>query len=681
MKLFVGSSHSTCDYYLAVPFGPSSSDPAMAEVSAPRSALSALSVNNAHHLQSSHNTRLSLSHKPLSKANAATAASFDTANTAAKRSSLTKRQSLSSTRQSLLPASSNTSRHSLSSRNSLSHPSRPSSLTHSSTSTRGDPRPIHDKSYLKAEIQKIIAYAATNHYHNPLSVKVLTSPSSKDFKALMLWLVQRVDGSFEWTDGGKEVEDDIKRVMRLFGYPFNVSKNAIIAAGTPHTWPSLLVMIGWLVDFLSYDEAVNGWYDRQEGDVGQSDGVEEEGEEFDTERCYFRYMCASYSAMMAEDTQSTQQVEDALAASFNRRTQRIERELTTMESRRLQLAAEGEAHRVLARQVAELRQRRANFESDKERFLVYKAEMEAHLSHQNDKATTRQAEVEERQRREAELKKEQAALNEAIACQEFTPLQLQSMLHQQQLLTDTLTDIAQQQTRATAEVYEGERSISERLTSLHSLLSEYNKLAVAVELVPVAARHAAGGEYSLRVTEESAGWVTPNPTTAVQPHLAVLHRQLTATANSLTAQVRGLHDDWQRLSESNSDKSKQAASTRSQCDKREESYKRDKEDMNNTLRQLIEQVEAVEAKVNEQRNSSDRHDRETAEKALAEVEAERVRRDVEWRDVRVREQRDMWSAIEELVAHVERIHSVLGGLRGLANGVKLAVEKPLPLEL
>ena len=651
----------------------------MAEVSAPRPALSALSVNNAHTHQTTHNTRLSLSHKQHNKVTAATTASFDTANNAAKRSSLSKRQSLSSSRQSLLPSTSASSRHSLSSRSSLSQPSRPSSLTHSSTSTRADPRPIHDKAYLKGEIHKIIAYAATHHYHNPLSVKLLTSPSSKDFKSLILWLIQRVDGAFEWTEGGQQVEEDIKRVMRLFGYPFNVSKNAIIAAGTPHTWPSLLVMIGWLVDFLSYDEAVNGWYDRGEDEVEQAGGAESGMEEFDTERCYFRYMCASYSAMMAEDAEGSQQVEDALATSFDRRTQRVERELTTMESRRQELAAETEVHRVMARQVAELQQRKANFASDKERFLVYKGEMEAHLSHQNEKAATRQAEVEERQRREAELKREQAELNEVIANQEFTPLQLQSMLHQQQLLTDTLADIAQQQTRATAEVYEVERGISERLTSLHALVSEYNQLAVAVELVPSAARHAAGGEYSLRVTEELAGWVTPHPSTTVQPQLSSLHRQLTATANSLTTQVRGLHDDWQRLSESKADKHRQLSSTRQQCEKREEHYKRNKEEMNHTLRQLIEQVEAVESRVNEQRNSGEREEREKAEKGLAEVEAERVRREVEWREVRVREQRDMWCAIEELVAHVERIHSVLGGLRGLANGVKVAVDKPLEL--
>ena len=658
----------------------------MTEVSGPRSALSALSVNNAHNVQSSHNTRLSLSQKQHSKP---ASASFDTTSAATNRSSLSKRRSLSASaaRQSLLPsASASTSRQSLSSRSSLSHqPSRPSSLTHSA-STRADPRPIHDKAYLKAEMHKIVAYTSAHHYHNPLSLKQLSSPSSKDFKALMLWLIQRVDGAYEWSEGGKEVEEDIKRAMRLFGYPFNVSKNAIIAAGTPHTWPSLLVMIGWLVDFLQYDEAVNGWYDRREGSGGEDGGgaeeaAEEQGGEFDTERCYFRYMCASYSAMMSEDGEGARQVDVALAASFGRRTQGVERELAAMQARRHELTAEHDAHAAMQRQVSELRQRRANFASDKERFLSYKGEMEAHLAHQLEKAAARQAEVDERLRREAELRREQAELNDAIAHQEFTPLQLQSMLHQQQLLGDTLGDVQQQQARATAEVYDVERQLSERLTQLHALVGEYNQLAVASELVPAAARHAAGGEYALRVTDEAAGWVTPQPATAIQPHLAALHRQLTAAVNSLTASVRALHDDWQRLSEAKADKSRSVAAARAQSDKRDEGYRRDKDEMNGALAALIDSVEQAEAAIGEARNGSERTDREKAERALAEAEAERGRREAEWREVRVREQREMWGVIEEMVAHVERVHSVLTGLRGVANGVKETVDRPLPFEL
>ncbi len=656
----------------------------MTEISAPRSALSALSINTAHNAQVTHNTRLSLSHKQHQKP---TTLDTTTSTTASKRSSLTKRQSLSASRQSLLPAASATSsaasRHSLS-RASLSHqPSRPSSLTHGG-STRADPRPVHDKAYVRSEAQKIIAYCALRQYPQPLSVKLLASPSSRDFKTLILWLIQRVDPAFEWTDGGKEVEDDIKRVMRLFGYPFNVSKNAIIAAGTPHTWPSLLVMLAWLVDFLLYDEAVNGWYDApNNGATGDGSAAEAGGDggegEFDTERCYFRYMCESYSAMMAEDADATARVDADLAAAFHRRTQRVQHELAAMEARRQQLTAEHDAHVAMQRQVGELRARRANFAADKERFLVYKGEMEAHLAHQHEKGAARQAEVDERQRREAELRREAGELGEAIACQEFTPLQLQSMLHQQQLLADTLADVAAQQTRATAEVYELERSVSERLSSLQALVSEYNQLAVSVELVPATAKHAAGGDYSLRVVDEAGGWVQPAPATTVQPQLAALHRQLTTAAATLTASVRGLHDDWARLGEAKADKARQLAASQQQCARREDAYRRDKDEMNAALRALIEQLEGEEARVVALQGGAERSERERAERALGEAEAERARVSAEWREVRVREQREMWGVIEELVAHVERIHGVLGGLRGLANTVKAAVDKPLEL--
>jgi kinetochore protein NDC80 len=143
-------------------------------------------------------------------------------------------------------ASTAVSRTSMSGRRSSTH-SRPSSLHSSASSVRSDPRPMHDKSYLKEQINKIIVYCTTHHYDRPLSPKLLLSPSAKDFKHLMLFLFIQVDPNFAF---GSSVEDDIKRYMKLLGYPFSISKNALQAAGTPHTWPALLLMMAWIVDFL-----------------------------------------------------------------------------------------------------------------------------------------------------------------------------------------------------------------------------------------------------------------------------------------------------------------------------------------------------------------------------------------------------------------------------------------------
>jgi kinetochore protein NDC80 len=107
---------------------------------------------------------------------------------------------------------------------------------------------MHDKAYLKEQINHIILYCTAHHYDRPLSPKLLLSPSAKDFRHLMLFLLQQVDPNFAFT---ANVEEDIKRYMKLLGYPFNISKNALQAAGTPHTWPALLLMMSWIVDFLN----------------------------------------------------------------------------------------------------------------------------------------------------------------------------------------------------------------------------------------------------------------------------------------------------------------------------------------------------------------------------------------------------------------------------------------------
>ena len=265
----------------------------MAEVSAPRSALSALSVNNAQNVLPSA-SRLSMG---------------------AKRSLA--RPSLSGRRSSLHSTAVSSGRLSLSSsaaasasgaggRRSSTH-SRPSSLHGSSSSSvRSDPRPLHDKAYLKEQVHKIILYCIAHAYDRPLSPKLLLSPTAKDFRHLMLFFFQQVDPNFAY---GSCVEDDIKRTMKLLGYPFSLSKNALQAAGTPHTWPALLLMMSWMVDFLNYDEKV---------DSGEEHGLPAAAGDVDPhpERLFFTYLTQSYAAFIQGNEQQTAQLEEELAHTF-----------------------------------------------------------------------------------------------------------------------------------------------------------------------------------------------------------------------------------------------------------------------------------------------------------------------------------------------------------------------------
>ena len=55
-----------------------------------------------------------------------------------------------------------------------------------------------------------------------------------------------------------KVEDDIPALYKRLRYPFQISKSALFAVGSPHTWPGLLAALAWLVELLSYsDKAVS----------------------------------------------------------------------------------------------------------------------------------------------------------------------------------------------------------------------------------------------------------------------------------------------------------------------------------------------------------------------------------------------------------------------------------------
>jgi kinetochore protein NDC80 len=78
------------------------------------------------------------------------------------------------------------------------------------------------------------------------------APTGKDFRYILNFLFQQLDPNFEFSSN---FEDEVKFFMKDLGYPFSISKSSLQAVGSPHTWPSLLAMLVWLVEFFQYHEA------------------------------------------------------------------------------------------------------------------------------------------------------------------------------------------------------------------------------------------------------------------------------------------------------------------------------------------------------------------------------------------------------------------------------------------
>ncbi len=158
---------------------------------------------------------------------------------------------------------------------------------------KADPRPISDKGFQANCIRTIITYLSTHNYPAQVSPKTLASPTAKDFTLIVQFLQQQFDPNLK-TFG--KIEDDVPLFFKRLNYPHQISKSALFAVGSPHSWPAVLAALTWLVELLNYNEKIEALA----ANNGQGPGVLEDPESA-TKRQFFDHICVSYAYFLAGD--------------------------------------------------------------------------------------------------------------------------------------------------------------------------------------------------------------------------------------------------------------------------------------------------------------------------------------------------------------------------------------------
>lgn len=114
-----------------------------------------------------------------------------------------------------------------------------------------DPRPIREKAFQYSAIKSLIKFLAESSYDHPISPKILSSPSAKDFQSIFKFLYACLDPAYTWSSD-KKFEEEVPYLMKGLRYPFanDISKSHLYAVGSMHAWPSLLAMLQWMVDLI-----------------------------------------------------------------------------------------------------------------------------------------------------------------------------------------------------------------------------------------------------------------------------------------------------------------------------------------------------------------------------------------------------------------------------------------------
>ncbi|XP_042875199.1 kinetochore protein NDC80 homolog [Penaeus japonicus] len=119
---------------------------------------------------------------------------------------------------------------------------------------RKEIRPIMDSNFKSQCVDKVLDFLISSGYEHQLHRRTLLTPSTKDFANIFGFIYRHLDGQYNLPS---RFEEEIPRLLKLLEYPVQMPKSSFITVGSPHTWPSVLAMLAWLVDVVNLHNHIN----------------------------------------------------------------------------------------------------------------------------------------------------------------------------------------------------------------------------------------------------------------------------------------------------------------------------------------------------------------------------------------------------------------------------------------
>lgn len=466
-----------------------------------------------------------------------------------------------------------------------------------------DPRPISDKSYFNSCVRKVFNYLESNDYEHPIKLRDLSRPSAKDFGNLVTFLLRKIDPTFN--DGSRKFEDEVSLAFKALGYPFNISKTALVAAGSPHTWPTLLLAITWLIELLECTEGVEGYC------VDSSDMIKDKEEEtkehdkvtFDpnklenrTDKAFMKYLERAYAAFLSGEDDMYNKLEEELVDYFEQDNMVIENEIervTDENAALLQSVSE------IASEVEDLPQRQQRLEQlagDLEKYHELVRQLNEHKAAQAQKVEERKIEL---QQKEAELGEKQAmiqTLKERISTQQYSNDDIEKVTVEKAQLEKTIDTHTSAKDELYATISKQEEQLKKDVDDLESKIETYtsklNALGLDQQKYNVVLDVERLGEGDKKAAFN--GTDIPNE---VIPSLIGLKKQLADETFNMRQKVLELLDDQEAKGEELMDITNSIEEMQEKKEAKEEMFDVEKNEHEKTLSGKLKEIEMKEERI------------------------------------------------------------------------------------
>eukprot|EP01043_Picozoa_sp_COSAG02_P043506 COSAG02_NODE_3794_length_6218_cov_8.112273_3_plen_631_part_00 len=379
-----------------------------------------------------------------------------------------------------------------------------------------DPRPIKDKKFQTQATMSVVRYLAENSawsrllriccpapalasvaslgspsvvcrrspdstdYDHTISTKILNNPTTKDFQRVFEFLVSQFD---PYRTPKERLQDDVVTAMGQLGYPLSISKSALQAVGTPHTWPNLLAVLVWAVELLEYGKDAH-----------------EEMDEFashDMEKFLFAFLPRAYKNYLSDAYDESAQDEE-MEAHFEMRNSSCTEEIQQLEEDNAAMREEIELLQAEVDEIKEMDAKRDEMQRDVASLERYIESQENHKGKMECQLEKQQAEAEDAQTELKRAEAEKQQYRQKLGQQEMSIGDVQRLQHDKVTMDENLQRIQDEKEAMEKELWDLEMATKAATDELEENVKTYQKRAEQLKIVPAGAKLADGVDVSIK---------------------------------------------------------------------------------------------------------------------------------------------------------------------------------------
>lgn len=553
------------------------------------------------------------------------------------------------------------SRPSLSERKSSLGTTRKSSIQPRSSvvTGRSDPRNITDKRFIHASIRSLIDYLTMHNYDNSISPKILTNPSTKDFNNIVQFLFRQIDPNFAYT--GK-YEDEVISMFKYLRYPYSISKTALNAVGSPHSWPQLLACVMWLIELLAYDE------EAATGQVMDSDGDDSAV----SDKAFLSYLHTAYGCFLGGDDSMYTQLEERFVESFESKNQAAVDETKAFDLRNENLSREIDDLGERMKYLPDLQEKKKIYVKDVNKFQNLIQELQRYKRELEGKISSGKQELDRTTTSLANTDREVEELRQRIAGQELSPEDVRRLCDEREHIESALTSAQISRSNLESRVHEAERLLRSKVLDLEEVMRTYAVLGEDLQLLPRNARNAQGKDLTLDIdtrAKKRSDLLRCDIRGNVVPVLKSLRLDLADVTASIRDQSDALAEEVEETDTKYSEQADRAANLDNRIQRADELYRREKELYDAAMSSHAAQVAELEERLLQCRDAGADESRiSLASRRTVEARAHKTFR----RDEHQRTRKELMDSIMDVITkcadHRELVERKQEEIRGQYSG-------------